>query len=250
MKVLDYDGTDHLIDKIYDAINSGGSADYIVEEGQNGIWYYRKWASGIAECWGRLTSAETTATSYNFNGYLPSGIMDDTTPKYITASGGFSGVPDSHIGYCRCSPAGRYDMYIFRSATISRVAEMDVFIKGLWKEFTPSVMKQGQSLRTWNFTPASGISMSQNGAVVRNGIAIGTLIINGSFNATANTYKQIGTTTDKPQGDYVLFDCYRGSDALYEGVIRVTSSGSVDLNTVRGITSGTIYLQLVYTLTD
>ena len=27
--------------------------DYIVEQGTSGIWTYRKWASGIAECWGR-----------------------------------------------------------------------------------------------------------------------------------------------------------------------------------------------------
>lgn len=28
------------------------SADYIVEQGTDGIWTYRKWSSGVAECWG------------------------------------------------------------------------------------------------------------------------------------------------------------------------------------------------------
>ena len=28
-------------------------SDYIVEQGTSGIWTYRKWNSGIAECWGR-----------------------------------------------------------------------------------------------------------------------------------------------------------------------------------------------------
>ena len=32
--------------------------DYIVEQGTSGIWTYRKWASGIAECWGRQISTE------------------------------------------------------------------------------------------------------------------------------------------------------------------------------------------------
>lgn len=27
-------------------------ADYVVEQGTSGIWTYRKWNSGIAECWG------------------------------------------------------------------------------------------------------------------------------------------------------------------------------------------------------
>lgn len=29
-----------------------GLADFIVEQGTSGIWTYRKWNSGIAECWG------------------------------------------------------------------------------------------------------------------------------------------------------------------------------------------------------
>lgn len=37
---------------------NGNSIDYIVEEGTNGIWTYRKWNSGIAECWG-TTSPKT-----------------------------------------------------------------------------------------------------------------------------------------------------------------------------------------------
>lgn len=38
-------------------------ADYIVEQETSGIWTYRKWNSGIAECWGRYTSEENTIFS-------------------------------------------------------------------------------------------------------------------------------------------------------------------------------------------
>lgn len=101
--------------------------------------------------------------------------------------------------------------------------------------------------RAWNFTGSGAVNtgLDGNGVVVSNGIAMGTLIIN-SVSGTKNTYVQIGTTTDKPSTSFVLFDCYRGTDALLEGVIRITSSGSVDFNTTRGLTSSTIYLQLVY----
>ena len=34
-------------------INGGKIVDFPVEEGTKGIWTYRKWNSGIAECWGR-----------------------------------------------------------------------------------------------------------------------------------------------------------------------------------------------------
>lgn len=40
---------------------TGGDA--VVEAGTDGIWTYRKWASGIAECWGNYTCFGVTATS-------------------------------------------------------------------------------------------------------------------------------------------------------------------------------------------
>ena len=33
--------------------------DWIVEEGTSGIWTYRKWNSGIAECWGVQSNSGT-----------------------------------------------------------------------------------------------------------------------------------------------------------------------------------------------
>ncbi len=36
-------------------------ADYVVEEGTSGIWTYRKWNSGVAECWGLKTESVTCA---------------------------------------------------------------------------------------------------------------------------------------------------------------------------------------------
>lgn len=33
-------------------INGSDVADFVVEQGTSGIWTYRKWNSGIAECWG------------------------------------------------------------------------------------------------------------------------------------------------------------------------------------------------------
>jgi hypothetical protein len=53
------------------------SNDYIVAQGTSGIWSYRKWNSGIAECWG--TTANNTVdingpwgAIYHNNGAIPS----------------------------------------------------------------------------------------------------------------------------------------------------------------------------------
>ena len=46
--------------------------DYVVEQGESGIWAYRKWASGIAECWhiniqiSTWTANGTSSFGYDF----------------------------------------------------------------------------------------------------------------------------------------------------------------------------------------
>ena len=44
--------------------------DFIVEQGTSGIWTYRKWNSGIAECWGRASGSwAITTASASYGGY-------------------------------------------------------------------------------------------------------------------------------------------------------------------------------------
>lgn len=49
-----------LLSKILDALK----VDYIIEEGTSGIWTYRKWASGIAECWCITTPTSIPASTW------------------------------------------------------------------------------------------------------------------------------------------------------------------------------------------
>ena len=72
-----------------------GAADFVTEQGTSGIWTYRKWNSGIAECWGSVyevkdcTSAwgnvydSGTATSQPF----PSGLFTSAPTLTLTAAG-------------------------------------------------------------------------------------------------------------------------------------------------------------------
>ena len=59
-------------------------ADCVVKQGTSGIWTYRKWQSGIAECWGVYTaSIAVNISSPAYGGYrsngnsvnLPSGLF-------------------------------------------------------------------------------------------------------------------------------------------------------------------------------
>lgn len=48
----------------------GQQLDYIVEQGTSGIWSYRKWASGVAECWGKRSVDVPVTTTWGslYNG--------------------------------------------------------------------------------------------------------------------------------------------------------------------------------------
>lgn len=78
-----------------------GIKDYITEQGTSGIWRYRKWASGVAECWGEYTDEDVSITTewgqiydstamYGYYNY-PSGLFVAAPVEQVTARAGGSG---------------------------------------------------------------------------------------------------------------------------------------------------------------
>lgn len=70
------------------------TADFVVEQGESGIWTYRKWNSGIAECWltaGYMTSG--TPTTMTANGVL----YESNTMTLSLPSGLFAATPNVSI---------------------------------------------------------------------------------------------------------------------------------------------------------
>lgn len=57
---LSYTGEE--VDELLDIVEQ--TSDYIVSRGQSGIWTWRKWSSGIAECWGSTTYQSGTWTAW------------------------------------------------------------------------------------------------------------------------------------------------------------------------------------------
>lgn len=64
----------------------------VVESGTSGIWTYRKWSNGTAECWGITASTQKSVTSSYGNGYyapqdtipLPSGLFTSVNHAQTT----------------------------------------------------------------------------------------------------------------------------------------------------------------------
>ena len=121
-------------------IRVGGSGispvtDYVVAEGTSGIWTYRKWNSGIAECW-TTSTLNTTGTawanimggygysvSYNF----PSGLFISSP---VTSGNGRTG---SGSGFVFCyGTTTKITAYVVGNQEDPKLT-VEFFAKGKWK---------------------------------------------------------------------------------------------------------------------
>jgi hypothetical protein len=79
-------------------------ADFIIEQGTSDFWTYRKWYSGIAECWGRKRYTKDITITWGalFEGseeqedYVD-GLFAETPTTTITPSGVYAGVMLEHF---------------------------------------------------------------------------------------------------------------------------------------------------------
>ena len=81
-------------------------SDYVIEQGTSGIWTYRKWASGIAECWGTnsINTAISTAWGTMYTG---------TTTPLVNYPFTFAAVPVEQVTV----HTGRYACWLFGEAS-------------------------------------------------------------------------------------------------------------------------------------
>ena len=61
-----------------------GYGDYVLEQGTSGIWAYRKWASGVAECWAKITQTVTPGDAWAGTLNLTPYVITVTTPIDFT----------------------------------------------------------------------------------------------------------------------------------------------------------------------
>jgi hypothetical protein len=116
-------------------IHSGvlGTSDYIVEQGTSGIWTYRKWYSGIAECWG-------TSEASNASGFatctLPFEFID--SDYTVSATPIYGGTTNPTIDVSVGKSSASFVVYTRNNATtdlITGVCAM-LHVVGKWKEVT------------------------------------------------------------------------------------------------------------------
>ncbi len=144
-----YAESDDCLDVAYHTLKLGGvTVDYVVEQGKSGIWTYRKWASGIAECWGKRTVSVTYQSKANWGALFSTGDNSITRVAYPFA---FSSTPvciaqaelaSGNCMLCTASPLGiathtpAYQVVRPTAAPANAAVTVHYFAKGYWKEGT------------------------------------------------------------------------------------------------------------------
>lgn len=115
----------------------GNPVSVIEEEGTSGIWYYRKWSSGIAECW-LLESKNVTGSPSSIIGtaYFISAVLTDFPAIFSEPPRGYgSGRLGSGIGWLTCIPNEKASIKIFitGNANSTEATVESLMLTGRWK---------------------------------------------------------------------------------------------------------------------
>lgn len=129
------------------AVSELGIKDYVVQQGGSGMWTYRLWNSGIAECWGtealtnftcsvrandRLYRSEEFANiTFPFN-FTSIPVWNVTVTDFMTSAGGgyFGGVIYLYGAFPNCT--GKYAVYS-EAALSFTAATAQHYAIGRWK---------------------------------------------------------------------------------------------------------------------
>lgn len=114
-------------------------ADYIIAEGTSGMWYWRKWASGVAECWCKksisVSGVSTAWGSWYYHekveiGSFPFAFME--MPSVVVFNE--SGTEGVIMNGGDCSATSAPSVYIARPGTFGVTSYIvGVIAKGRWK---------------------------------------------------------------------------------------------------------------------
>lgn len=114
--------------------------DVVIKEGSEGIWYYRKWLSGRAECWGRVRASLNISNQWGSVYYdsvegtaFPSGLfksapMCQVTPEY----GGSMQVAWMAVGG-KASQGAAPGVWFCRPTTSEASIDILYYAMGDWK---------------------------------------------------------------------------------------------------------------------
>lgn len=121
---------------------NGKETDIIVEQGKSGIWYYRKWSSGLAECWGQRSTNLYSQAWKEWNGMYQATLMEshpypfaftDTQREYATIQSMCGGFLDGVAIGMSQSTTGSYYLTHPNKLSSSYSCLLNLYVVGRWK---------------------------------------------------------------------------------------------------------------------
>jgi len=121
-----------------DYIN-GLLADFVIEEGTSSNWKYRKWNSGISECWQNINGTLSVTTAWGSGLYIasipsvsfPTNLFIERPTIQFTNIGGTSLIPMNDGG---ASATGTGSIQMARGTSNSSAAYiLSIYAIGKWK---------------------------------------------------------------------------------------------------------------------
>ena len=122
------------------------NCDYVIEEGSSGIWTYRKWASGISECWGIHNQSITSWTQWGGTYYsAPYNVQVSYPPDLFIAEPVLTATPrgtalDAWLISNAAGDSTKTGAYYFGRGLIGPTNQSKgIFFhaKGFWKTYSP-----------------------------------------------------------------------------------------------------------------
>ena len=148
-EVAEFDSTAHMnstdmtaseVTDFVDSLDAQGAnlADFVVEQGTEGIWTYRKWNSGISECWGIWNGSTTQYASLSYGGaYRVTGLAYPTNLfisapilNYSAYLGGAFALTGTIVD---TSDASAANFYIQSNQTGTKTTQIRAHAIGRWK---------------------------------------------------------------------------------------------------------------------
>jgi hypothetical protein len=116
----------------------GFDQDYIVAQGTDGIWTYRKWASGISECWGKENLENVDCGANNYSGFYYSNGISIAFPSELFIENpvtSFEGGSQSFVNLIRDFGSSKFSAYFIVVGHMDTTANVAVKMhaKGRWK---------------------------------------------------------------------------------------------------------------------
>ena len=112
-------------------------ADFVVEQGTSGIWTYRKWYSGIAECWG-IGTTSVLCKNNSGSGWFTDDMAIDLPAGLFVENGPVNMIGHDYwcwVSKCHMSAASRIVYRIARSSEYNTQYSMNISIyaQSRWK---------------------------------------------------------------------------------------------------------------------